>query len=73
MNTTGNADLILDFYRSTGTDHRGRTLSQIPQKSDRWLEETHDYIQWLFPLYVRSKFNPHAPLLTHMKYYEYGV
>jgi hypothetical protein len=64
MNTTEDADLILDFYRSTGTDHRGRTLSRILQKSDRWLEETHDYIQWLFPLYVRSKFNPHAPLLT---------
>lgn len=57
-------DLIFDFYRAVGTDHRGRTLSQILQKSDRWLEETHDYIQWLFPLYVRSKFNPHAPLLT---------
>jgi hypothetical protein len=56
-------DLIRRFYCG-GTDHRQRTLSQILQKSDRWLEETHDYIQWLFPLYVRSKFNPHAPLLT---------
>jgi hypothetical protein len=57
-------NLILHFYRGSGTDHRGRRLSQILQKSDRWLEETHDYIQWLFPLYVRSKFNPQAPLLT---------
>jgi Opioid growth factor receptor (OGFr) conserved region len=56
--------LILDFYGGHGIDHRGRTLTQILQKSDRWLEETHDYIQWLFPLYVRSEFNPHAPLLT---------
>jgi hypothetical protein len=46
-------NLILHFYRGSGTDHRGRRLSQILQKSDRWLEETHDYIQWLFPLYVR--------------------
>jgi hypothetical protein len=22
-----------------------------------WLEETHDYIQWLFPNYYKSKFN----------------
>jgi opioid growth factor receptor-like protein len=58
------AALILSFYIGTGKDHRGRMLSQILQKSDRWLEETHDYIQWLFPLYVRSKFNPNAPLLT---------
>jgi hypothetical protein len=56
--------LILNFYRGEGADHQGRTLSQIVQKSDRWLEETHDYVQWLFPLYVRSQFNPHAPLLT---------
>jgi hypothetical protein len=55
---------ILGFYRGTGTDHKGRTLSEILQKSDRWLEETHDYIQWLFPLYASSQFNPHAPLLT---------
>ena len=55
---------LVCFYLESGTDHRGRTLSQILQKSDRWLEETHNYIQWLFPLYVHSKFNPHAPLLT---------
>lgn len=57
-------DPLVNFYRGISTDHRGRMLSQVIQKSDRWLEETHDYIQWLFPLYVRSKFNPNAPLLT---------
>ena len=56
--------LILNVYRGVSTDHRGRSLSQIVKKSDRWLEETHDYIQWLFPLYVGSNFNPNAPLLT---------
>jgi Opioid growth factor receptor (OGFr) conserved region len=59
-----NAKSILTFYDGSGADHRGRTLSQILQKSDRWLEETHDYIQWIFPLYAASKFNLHAPLLT---------
>jgi hypothetical protein len=62
--TSSAEDGILKFYYGTGPDHRGRTLSKILRKPDRWLEETHDYIQWLFPLYVRSKFNPHAPLLT---------
>lgn len=61
---TDDTTLILDFYRSDGTDHRGRTLLQIVRKPDRWLEETHDYIQWLFPLHEPSQFNPHAPLLT---------
>lgn len=57
-------DTFLDFYLGTGTDHRGRTLWQIVQKSDAWIEETHDYIQWLFPLSEPSQFNPHAPILT---------
>ncbi len=61
---TNDSPLILAFFLGSGTDDRGRKLSQIVQKSDRWLEETHDYIQWLFPLYVRSRFNPDAPLLT---------
>jgi hypothetical protein len=56
--------LLLAFYAGTGTDHKGRTVGQLVQKPDRWLEETHDYIQWLFPLYAPSQFNPHAPLLT---------
>ncbi len=55
---------ILCFYNGTETVHHDRRLAQIVQKSDRWLEETHDYIQWLFPLYVGSNFNPNAPLLT---------
>jgi len=62
--TLSENQLLLDFHLGSGADHRGRTLLQIVQKSDRWLEETHDYIQWLFPLYVRSQFNPDAPLLT---------
>jgi hypothetical protein len=55
---------IIEFYKGSGTDHRGRRLAAIVQKSDKWLEETHDYIQWVFPLSAPSRFNPHAPLLT---------
>jgi len=58
------SDCILILFLGTGADHLDRKLSQIAQKSDRWLEETHDYIQWLFPLYAGSQFNPHAPVLT---------
>ena len=56
--------LILDFFLGTGSDHIGRSLESILRKNDRWLEQTHDYIQWLFPLYVGSQFNPNAPILT---------
>jgi hypothetical protein len=32
--------------------------------SDRELETVHDYIQWLFPLLIRSAAQPHSPILT---------
>jgi hypothetical protein len=56
--------LILEFYHGTGTDHIGRRLDEILRRDDRWLERTHDYIQWLFRLYVGSQLNTNAPPLT---------
>ena len=46
-----------------GPDHRGRTRQDILARDDRWLEDTHDYIQWLFPLPEPSPYNPEAPVL----------
>ncbi|MCU0246806.1 MAG: opioid growth factor receptor-related protein [Bryobacter sp.] len=58
------ASPIVAFYRGQGNDHRGRTLPQIWSFSRAALGDTHDYIQWLFPLTERSAFNPYAPVLT---------
>ncbi len=58
------ASTVLAFYQG-GTDHRGRTLQRILAEPDAWLEATHDYIQWVFPLPERSPYNPAAPVLTH--------
>jgi hypothetical protein len=55
---------LTEFYRGTGTDHRGRTVAEIQAFDDHRLESTHDFIQWLFPLEEPSAYNPHAPLLT---------
>jgi hypothetical protein len=55
---------IVSFYNGQGLDHRGRRLEEILAFDDDRLENTHDYIQWLFPLPEPSRFNPHAPLLT---------
>jgi hypothetical protein len=55
---------LLDFYRGTGSDNRGRTLAEIWAYSDEQLEDVHDFIQWLFPLRMPSRFNADAPLLT---------
>jgi hypothetical protein len=52
---------LLAFYAESGPDHRGRYLRDIVQQDDRWLETTHDYVQWLFPLYEPSGVLPSAP------------
>lgn len=54
---------LLDFYlEDSGRPHR---LSMV---LNSWgfdlLEDEHDYIQWLFPLPERSKYNPGSPILT---------
>jgi hypothetical protein len=55
---------LLDFYRGHGVDAEGRTIARVWGFSDAELEAVHDFIQWLFPLRDRSRFNPDAPLLT---------
>jgi hypothetical protein len=52
------------FLEGIGTDHRGRSIIHILAFDDQSLEAVHDYIQWLFPLPERSRFNVEAPVLT---------
>ena len=40
---------IYDFLTG-GIDHAGRTHAFICNQSDEWIESTHDFIQWLFPI-----------------------
>lgn len=55
---------LVAFYRGTARDQSGRLIAEVHHFSNRELERSHDYIQWLFPLSVRSQFNPTAPVLT---------
>lgn len=57
-------DPITAFYSGSGRDHRRRTLDDILRFSDDELEQHHDFIQWLFPLRERSRFNASAPLVN---------
>ncbi|WP_346795665.1 opioid growth factor receptor-related protein [Halomonas sp. Bachu 37] len=57
------AERLMAFYLNHATDHQGRTLEDIWELSHFWLEHTHDYIQWLFPIPEAGRFNPFAPLL----------
>jgi len=54
---------IEEFYRGMTPDGSGRLIEEVWQMSHAELERTHDYIQWLFPTWVRSKFVPDAPVL----------
>ncbi len=65
-NQSESSSKILQFYLNIAPDPSGRMLSFIWQQDYVWLEKTHDYIQWLFPLQDRSRFNPNAPILTEV-------
>ena len=55
---------IIKFLRGEGPDDKGRTLNDILNLSNEQLEQSHDVIQWLFPLTEPSHYNEDAPVLT---------
>lgn len=55
---------LIKFFRGDGTDHADRTLVDILAYDDFWLEHTHDYLQWLFPIPEPSQYNARVPALT---------
>ena len=62
--STRHSPNLIEFYRGTGRDNIGRTLSDIRNFTFIELELRHDYIQWLFPTIAMSRSNTNAPLLT---------
>lgn len=56
---------LIHFYMAKHTDHRGRFIHDIWSLDEFWLEHTHDYIQWLFPIPEQGRFNSFAPVLEH--------
>ena len=62
---------LVGFYAGTRPDDRGRFLREMLRWPDYKLEETHHYIQWLFPLAERSGFNPEAPILDANTIHEF--
>ena len=62
----GDAEKIIGFYKGEAPDHRGRLIGEIWQMSHFWLEHTHDYVQWLFPIPEPGRFNGFAPLLDEI-------
>ena len=61
MSTSG---AVAAFLEGDGRDARGRTLFEVLAMDNVALEQTHDFIQWLFPLREPSGAVPDAPVLT---------
>lgn len=55
---------IIAYYECLGADGAGRTLDDVLSRDDEFIEDSHDFIQFLFPLPEPSAFAPDAPLLT---------
>jgi hypothetical protein len=51
------------FLAGAGPDGRARLVGDVLGFSDQELERHHDFVQWLFPLPVRSSAQPDAPVL----------
>ncbi len=58
------SDQIINYYLGSGTDDKGRTLTDVLNFTDSELESVHDYIQWLFPTFEMSAYHPEAPIFT---------
>lgn len=55
---------LTDFLEGKGTDHQGRYIQDIWAFDHRHLEYIHDFIQWIFPLEVKSQYCKSAAVLT---------
>lgn len=58
--TSSCESILTGFYLLAKEDHRDRRLESILAEDERWLENASDYIQSMFPCYLRSQFNDYA-------------
>lgn len=58
------ADTIVRFLEGLTTDGRGRQITEILDQDDWFWENTHDFIQWLFPLNEESSAVNNSPILN---------
>jgi hypothetical protein len=56
--------IVLNFLLGVGFDHRKRRIEDVWNFTDHQLEDTHDYIQWIFPLMEPSSAVANAPVIT---------
>lgn len=55
---------VLRFLRGEGPDGENRSLDSILNQNDEWWEESHNFVQWLFPNTAASDYVVGAPVLS---------
>lgn len=55
----------LKFLADKSTDHKGRTVSDYLNFTEQEMHDTHDWIQWAFPIDTVSIHNLEAGLIDH--------
>ena len=60
------SDFFIDFFQNKITNIDGLKYDDILSYDNKKLEDKHKYIQYLFPLPIKSKYNPDAPVIDQI-------
>ena len=60
------SDFFSYFFQNKITNIDGLTHNDILNYDNKKLEDKHKYIQYLFPLPIKSKYNPDAPVINQI-------
>jgi hypothetical protein len=60
------SDFFIYFFQNKIRNIDGLTHNDILNYDNKKLEDKHNYIQYLFPLPVKSKYNPDAPVINQI-------
>jgi len=56
--------IICNFFLGLSFDSNGRSIQDILNFNEYELENTHDFIQWVFPTNEKSRYNSNAPIIS---------
>ena len=62
--------MILNFLIGNQEDSNNRCIQDIWEMNDREIENTHNFIQWIFPLSERSEAVPNSPIVSEEEVYQ---
>jgi hypothetical protein len=64
-------NFFINFFQNEINNIDGLKYNDILNYDNKRLEDRHNYIQYLFPLPVKSKYNSNAPVIDQIFINEY--